>query len=77
MKKRFKGIIVLAFSIWFLSAGYFLAQASTPLTDKGYRLEKVVVMSRHNMRTPIVSKGSVAYKINTAMVHDWPMKVAI
>lgn len=74
MKKSFKGIIVLAFSIWFLSAGYFLAQASTPLTDKGYRLEKVVVMSRHNMRTPIVSKGSVAYKINTAMVHDWPMK---
>ena len=35
---------------------------------EGYTLEQVVVMSRHNIRSPLSGKGSV---LDTVTPHDW------
>lgn len=60
MKKLLKVLICMAF----LMACYAnFAFASSQLTDKGYVLDKMLIVSRHNIRAPLSGPGSVSYKI--------------
>ncbi|MBQ8116964.1 MAG: histidine-type phosphatase [Lachnospiraceae bacterium] len=42
--------------------------ALTALSDNGYKLEQVVVLSRHNIRSPLSGAGSA---LGTITPHDW------
>ena len=44
------------------------ADSSTDLRNAGYTLEKVVVLSRHNIRSPLSGEGSLLGSVTT---HDW------
>ena len=41
---------------------------SVSLSHDGYKLEKVVILSRHNIRAPLSGKGSV---LDSATPHEW------
>ncbi len=74
MKKYTKYVIC-----WALWAALLLvtangAEAGSELTDKGYQLEQLVVMSRHGARAPLVGPNSVVYKLNTHKQPDWQTK---
>ena len=43
-------------------------QAKNSLSHEGYFLEQVVVLSRHNIRSPLSSKGSA---LDTMTPHEW------
>jgi len=43
-------------------------EAGVSLSHEGYKLEKVVILSRHNIRSPLVEKGSV---LDNATTHQW------
>ncbi len=43
-------------------------QAKNSLSHEGYSLEQVVVLSRHNIRSPLSSKGSA---LDTMTPHEW------
>ena len=43
-------------------------QESVSLSREGYELEKVVILSRHNIRSPLVEKGSVLAGMTP---HEW------
>lgn len=45
-----------------------LTYASSALTDKGYSLQQVLIVSRHNVRAPLSGKGSFA---ETVTPHKW------
>lgn len=47
------------------------ALASSPLTEKGYALEKVLVMSRHNTRSPLSGEGSLPYQMTQNKWYSW------
>ena len=42
--------------------------ATQPISYEGYKLEQVTVLSRHNIRAPLSSKGSV---LDTMTPHEW------
>ncbi len=44
------------------------AEGDTLYSDEGYTLEKVVVLSRHNLRAPLSSSGSVPQELTP---HNW------
>lgn len=43
-------------------------EESVSLSHEGYKLEKVVILSRHNIRAPMSGKGSV---LDSATPHEW------
>jgi len=43
-------------------------EESVSLSHEGYKLEKVVILSRHNIRSPLVEKGSVLASMTP---HEW------
>ena len=45
-----------------------LQEQSVSLSHEGYTLEKVVILSRHNIRAPLSGKGSV---LDSATPHEW------
>lgn len=45
--------------------------ASSPLTEKGYSLEKVLIMSRHNIRSPLSGEGSLPYQMTQNKWYGW------
>ena len=47
---------------------YAEEQANTDLSKDGYTLEQVVVLSRHNIRSPLSGKGSILGEITP---HEW------
>ena len=69
--KLFSGI--LAFAVLFaiqVAAGISFAEDTheQSLSREGYTLEQVVILSRHNIRSPLSGKGSVLDEITP---HDW------
>ena len=69
--KTFSGILVLAVLIAVLmSVGISFAEdpQEWALSREGYTLEQVVILSRHNIRSPLSGKGSVLSEITP---HDW------
>lgn len=68
MKKLLKVLICMAF----LMACYAnFAFASSQLTDKGYVLDKMLIVSRHNIRAPLSGPGSVPYRITPNKWITW------
>ena len=56
----------------FLMACYAnFAFASSQLTDKGYVLDKMLIVSRHNIRAPLSGPGSVPYRIKPNKWITW------
>lgn len=45
--------------------------AVSKVNDKDYTLEEVVILSRHNVRAPLSTKGSDLYKMTTHQWIDW------
>ena len=69
--KSFSGIFVFAVLIAFLMVvGISFAENTQgqTLSREGYTLEQVVILSRHNIRSPLSGKGSVLDEITP---HDW------
>ncbi len=69
--KMFKKILLFAViaALLFVSAVSFAEdQAVSALSREGYTLEQVVVLSRHNIRSPLSGKGSVLGEITP---HEW------
>ena len=52
----------------FLLIFLFVSPYQLQADEKGYELEEVVVLSRHNIRSPLSSKGSI---LDTATPHEW------
>lgn len=69
MKKLFKAVICLSASLNMCFPA--LADASSVLTDKGYQLQQVLVMSRHNVRSPLSGKDSFAEKVTPHKWFNW------
>lgn len=57
---------------WLAAAATMILCASRP-ADDGYKLEQVVVLSRHNIRSPLTSGGSVIDSLTPpgAVWHKW------
>lgn len=66
MKKILKTILCISASLSVCIPS--LADASSALTDKGYQLKQVLIMSRHNVRSPLSGKGSFAEAVTP---HQW------
>lgn len=64
--------LIMAGLLWviLLVYGIFPAQASE-LTEKGYSLEQMVVMSRHGVRTPLGGKDSMVSRMTPHSLHVW------
>lgn len=68
MIKKFL-IFALMAALLFVSAVSFAEDQAVPsLSREGYTLEQVVVLSRHNIRSPLSGKGSVLGEITP---HEW------
>ncbi len=71
---RLKKII----SVLFLTLSVFISQAFAEAgvlgQHKGYRLEKVVILSRHNIRSPLSSKDSLLGKVTKNEWFEWTSK---
>ena len=52
----------------FLLVFLFVSPYKLNADDKGYELEEVVVLSRHNIRSPLSTKGSI---LDSATPHEW------
>ena len=50
------------------SQPFSVSEESLSLSREGYKLEKVVILSRHNIRSPLVEKGSVLASMTP---HEW------
>ena len=64
---------ILAFAVLFallMVVGISFAEDAQEqsLSREGYTLEQVVILSRHNIRSPLSGKGSVLDEITP---HDW------
>ena len=46
-------------------------EESLSLSHEGYKLEKVVILSRHNIRSPLVEKGSVLASMTPHEWYEW------
>lgn len=69
MKKLLKMMLCLSTSLNMCIPA--LADASSALTDKGYKLEQVLIMSRHNIRSPLSGKGSFADAVTPNKWFNW------
>ena len=71
---RLKKII----SVLFLTLSVFISQAFAEAgvlgQHKGYTLEKVVILSRHNIRSPLSSKDSLLGKVTKNEWFEWTSK---
>ena len=74
IKNYIKSVVALTVSWVLVLVGFIPASASSVLTDKGYQLEQVVMMSRHNLRTPLSGKGSIAEKMTSHQWHQWSIQ---
>lgn len=48
-----------------------ITSAASLLTDKGYALEKVLIVSRHNIRSPLSGEGSIPYQMTPNKWSQW------
>lgn len=67
---KFEKAIIYGFSILILTVPS-LTFASSALTNKGYTLQQVLIMSRHNVRAPLSGKGSFAEAVTPNKWHNW------
>ena len=59
---------ILKYLKLFLLVFLFISPYKLNADDKGYELEEVVVLSRHNIRSPLSTKGSI---LDSATQHEW------
>lgn len=59
---------ILKYLKLFLLVFLFISPYKLNADDKGYELEEVVVLSRHNIRSPLSTKGSI---LDSATSHEW------
>lgn len=59
---------ILKYLKLFLLVFLFISPYKLNADDKGYELEEVVVLSRHNIRSPLSTKGSI---LDSATPHEW------
>lgn len=69
MKKILKTVLCISASLSMCIPS--LANASSALTDKGYQLKQVLIMSRHNVRSPLSGKGSFAESVTPHQWFNW------
>lgn len=69
MKKMLKTVFCIAVSLSMYIPS--LVDASSSLTDKGYKLQQVLIMSRHNIRSPLSGKGSFAEVVTPHKWFNW------
>lgn len=69
MKRSIKTILALLLAAM-LAVGPALAEGAQP----GYNLERVVVLSRHNIRSPLSGSGSMLYEITPHEWFEWTSK---
>lgn len=69
MKKILKTVLCVSASLCMCITS--LADASSALTDKGYQLKQVLIMSRHNVRSPLSGKGSFAEAVTPHQWFNW------
>ncbi len=50
--------------------------ADLSLSDKGYSLKQVIVLSRHNIRAPLSTKGSVLEQVTPNTWYNWSAKAS-
>lgn len=58
--KKFLNLIILV--------GFIISITNFAYAEQNYRLEKVLILSRHNLRAPLVTKNS---KLNQVTPHNW------
>lgn len=68
MKNRKQAVIALLATLIMLMGCFACATAEEPAEQEGYKLQQVVVLSRHNIRAPLAGPGSV---IGNATPHQW------
>ena len=69
MKRSVKTILALLLAAM-LAVAPALAEGAQP----GYTLERVVVLSRHNIRSPLSGSGSMLYEITPHEWFEWTSK---
>lgn len=69
MKKILKTVLCISASLSMCIPS--LADANSALTDKGYQLKQVLIMSRHNVRSPLSGKGSFAEAVTPHQWFNW------
>ena len=67
-EKIFSKILILSVIVSLLMMVCISYAEDTALSKDGYTLEKVVILSRHNIRSPLSTKGSVLDEITP---HEW------
>lgn len=70
MKHGIAVVVILFAAILNLSA-YVQAAGVELWKDKGYTVDKVLVLSRHNIRTPLISEGSPARRLQPEGWFSW------
>ncbi len=73
MGKMVKSILFLLTAFVLYLPG--LADAASFLTDRGYRLQQVLIVSRHNIRSPLSGRGSFAESITPHQWYSWTAPV--
>ena len=68
MIKKLWMIFILLAVLCGMALTAFGQEAASSLSHEGYKLEQVVVFSRHNIRSPLSEKGSV---LDTITPHEW------
>ena len=69
MKKIFLGgVFVKKFFNWFIVIGFIISIANFAYAEQNYRLENVVIFSRHNVRSPTVSGSKILTQVTN---HKW------
>lgn len=62
---------IIATSLVILHVFAGTALAESVLTKKGYKLDRMVVFSRHNLRSPLSGKGSVQSRVTPHKWYRW------
>ena len=68
MKRSFRNSLLSLFMVVLLTVGGSATLRADETSTDGYQLKEVVVLSRHNIRAPLSTKGSV---LDSATPHTW------
>ena len=68
MKRSFRNSLLTLFMVVLLTVGGSATLRADETSTDGYQLKEVVVLSRHNIRAPLSTKGSV---LDSATPHTW------
>ena len=58
----------------FIIIGFIISLTNFAYAEQNYKLEKILILSRHNLRAPLVTKDSAIGQMTPYNWFDWQVK---